>query len=184
MTRGAWPALPLFTEHVTARTHLDIGAEPTHRLGLSLAAPLARSDARGRGGGCADAYTHTHTGAFVCAAATAPQHSFGRQSTPSPRDPRSHLVLVTTMARWTATTSNGSKSFDPKSSSTRVVPGPEFMTNPHHTQKTDSEPSGMRMIMQKSYSPDVRLVITFMMMTNNTHIRLPRHALKNRPRPG
>ena len=69
LTHGAWPALPLFTEHVTARgfgTHLDIGGGPTHRPRLSLATPLARSDARGRGG--ADAQTHTH--------ARTPAHSF------------------------------------------------------------------------------------------------------------
>ena len=50
--------------------------------------------------------------------------------------------------------SNGSKSFDPKTSSTRVVPGPQSMTNPYHTQKIDFEPSEMKAFMQKRYSPD------------------------------
>ena len=96
-------------------------------------------------------HTHTHTGAFVYAAATAPQHCSGRQSTP--RDPRFHLVLVTTMGRRTATTSNGSKSFDPKTSSTREVPGPQSMTNPYHTQKIDSESLRMNAVMQKVIRP-------------------------------
>ena len=68
---------------------------------------------------------------------------------------------------------NGSKWFDPKTSSTREVTGPQSMTNPYHTQKINSEPSGMKMFMQKSDSPDATLVITFMIMTNNTHIRVP-----------
>ena len=63
------------------------------------------------------------------------------------------------MGRRTATTSNGSKSFDPKTSSTRGAAVPQFMTNPHHTQKIDSEPPEKQVVMQKSYSPDV----TFMM---------------------
>ena len=63
---------------------------------------------------------------------------------------------------------NGSKWFDPKTSSTRVVTGPQSMANPYHTQKIDSEPTGITAIMQKRYSPAVILV-----MTNNTHIRLP-----------
>ena len=74
---------------------------------------------------------------------------------------------------------NGSKWFDPKTSSTRLVPGPQSMTNPYHTQKIDSEPPVMKMVMQKSDSPAVILVMGFV-MTNNTYIRLPRHALKNR----
>ena len=74
LTHGAWPALPLFTEHVTARgfgTHLDIGGGPTHRPRLSLAtpSPLARSDARGRGGGRTRMrgriHTRTHTRAVA-----------------------------------------------------------------------------------------------------------------------
>ena len=37
------------------------------------------------------------------------------------------------------------------------------MTNPHHTQKINSEPSGMEMVMQKSESPAVILVMGFVM---------------------
>ena len=97
---------------------------------------------------------------------TAPQHCSGRQSTP--RDPRFHLVLVTTMGRRTATTSNGSKSFDPKTSSTRAVPGFKFPRNPQHTQKMYSEPSVTMPVVQKSYSPDVTFSVIHI-----THIRLP-----------
>ena len=42
------------------------------------------------------------------------------------------------------------------------------MTNPYHTQKIDSEPSGMEMVMQKSVSPDARLVMGFMMSESLT----------------
>ena len=42
------------------------------------------------------------------------------------------------------------------------------MASPHHPQKIDSEQLGMAMIMQKSDSPTVILVMTFV-MTNNTH---------------
>ena len=55
------------------------------------------------------------------------------------------------------------KSFDPQNASRSVVAGVKSMTNPHHTQKIDSEPSGMKMFMQKSDSPDARLSVTFMM---------------------
>ena len=78
---------------------------------------------------------------------------------------------------------NGSKSFDPQTSSTRAVPGPKSMASSHHTQKTDSEPSRTKILMQKSDSSDATLVITFTMtltMTNNTHTRVPWHVLKNR----
>ena len=57
--------------------------------------------------------------------------------------------------------SNGSKSFDTKTSSTRAVAGSRFMTNPHHTQKIDSEPSGRKMFIQKSESPDARFVMSY-----------------------
>ena len=77
------------------------------------------------------------------------------------------------MGRRTATTSNGSKSFDPKTSSTRDAAGSESMTNPYHTQKIDSESTGTKVIMQKSYSTAVILMIIIIIMTNNTHIRLP-----------
>ena len=55
------------------------------------------------------------------------------------------------------------------------------MTNPHHTQKIDSESTGTKANMQKSYSPDARFMMSEW-VTNNTHIRLPWHALKNRQR--
>ena len=73
------------------------------------------------------------------------------------------LCYNLTMRRRTATTSNGSKSFGPKTSSTRAAAVPQSMASPHHTQKIDSEPSGMAMVMQKSYSPAVILVMSFMM---------------------
>ena len=82
------------------------------------------------------------------------------------------LCYNLTMRRRTATTSNGSKSFDPKTSSTRAAAGSKSMTNPYHTQKIDSEPSRLMEIMQKSYSPDATFVMSFM-VTNNTHSRLP-----------
>ena len=50
------------------------------------------------------------------------------------------------------------------------------MTNPYHTQKIDSESLRMKLVMQKSDSPDATFVMGFVMtfvMTNNTHIRLP-----------
>ena len=77
------------------------------------------------------------------------------------------------MGRRTATTSNGSKSFDPKTSSTRAVPGYKSMASPYHTQKIDSEPPQEKAVVQKSDSPDARLVMGFVMgfvITNNTHI--------------
>ena len=49
---------------------------------------------------------------------------------------------------------NGSKWFDPKTSSTRDAAVPQSMTNPYHTQKIDSEPTGTSPVMQKRYSPD------------------------------
>ena len=60
------------------------------------------------------------------------------------------------------------KSFDPQNSSRSVVAGVKSMTNPYHTQKIDSEPSGMEMVMQKSVSPDARLVMGFMMSESLT----------------
>ena len=95
LTRGAWPALPIFTEHVTARgsgIHLDIGAGPTHHPGLSLATPSPSPDRmRGdgpEGGGRTRMRKHTriqcHPGAFVYAAANsittllwASEHAYG-----------------------------------------------------------------------------------------------------------
>ena len=58
---------------------------------------------------------------------------------------------------------NDSKWFDPETSSMRLVPGPQSMTNPYHTQKINSEPSGMKMFMQKSDSPDATFVMRFVM---------------------
>ena len=169
LTRGAWPALPLLQsmsqrvgpEHIWTSER----AQHTARGCLSLPPRLdrMRGDGAGRGDSDTQTQTHTHTRGTRTPAhsftqrRTAPQHCSGRQSTPM--DPRFHLVLVTTMGRRTATTSNGSKSFDPKTSSTRAVTGPQFMANPHHTQKTDSEPSGTEAVMQKRDSPDA----TFMM---------------------
>ena len=113
--------------------------------------PLARSDPRGRGGGDSHARTHTHTHAHP-RSGEQHQRCSGPQSTP--RDAPLNLVLLTTMGLWAATTRNGSKWFDPKTSSTRLVPGPQSMTNPYHTQKIDSEPTGTSPVMQKRYSPD------------------------------
>ena len=45
-----------------------------------------------------------------------------------------------------------------------MVAGSRFMTNPHHTQKIDSEPPRMKAVMQKSNLPAVILVMGFMMM--------------------
>ena len=64
---------------------------------------------------------------------------------------------------------NGSKSFEPKTLSTRDVPGFTSMRNPPHTQKIDSEPSGMAMVMQKSHSLAVILVVTFVITFMMSH---------------
>ena len=127
----------------------------------SLAPPRRirmRGDGAEIGLGCADAHTHTHAHRRIrLRSGEVPQHSSGRQSTP--RDPRFHLVLVTTMERRTATTSNGSKSFDPKPSSTRVVAVPQSMASAYHTRKIDSESTGMKAVTQKRYSPAVILSV-------------------------
>ena len=61
----------------------------------------------------------------------------------SPRDPWFHLVLQLKSLLWDGELlqpGNGSKWFDPKTSSTRGVPGPQSMANTYHTQKNESEP--------------------------------------------
>ena len=179
LTRGAWPALPVFTKHATARRS-GSGRRRWPRPGLSCAAPsVATSDARGRvgeGGGvhrCIN-YTHTHTRRCSTHSST----TLIRASE-QPKGTTDSGVLVRKRDAVLLQPRKAGKSFDPKTSSTRPVTGFRFPTNPQHTQKTDPEPPRIRPVMQKSHSPDVTFVITFM-MTNNTHTRLPWHALKNR----
>ena len=52
------------------------------------------------------------------------------------------------------------KSFGAQTRSRGDVRGSKSMTNPHHTQKIDSEPPGMKMFMQKRDSPDARFMMS------------------------
>ena len=180
--------MPLFTEHVTAQR---VGPEPIRIserakhpapdcLSQPPPLPLARSDPRGRGGRRnSDARTPNVTHTRAMANSTNVVLSLRARLGMS----RSILCYSQLWDGELLQPGDGSKWFDPKTSSTRDAAVPQFMTNPYHTQKIDSEPSGMKMFMQKSDSPDATLSVTFMitfMVTNNTHIRLPRHALKNR----
>ena len=107
----------------------------------------------------ADAYTHA--GAFIHALAQHAQHpntESGLRAAPG------NGVLVRNGTSDCYNLENGGKWFDPKTSSTRGVPGPRFVTRSHHTQKIYSEPTGTTPVMQKRYSPGV----IFMITTNNT----------------
>ena len=164
--------MPLFTEHVTAQR---VGPEPIRILERakhpapdcrSLPPSLDRIRGDGAGGtrmhGRLTLHTRTHTRAVA-------------NSTNVVLGLRARLGMPCSILCYSQLwdgellqPGNGSKWFDPKTSSTREVRGPQSMTNPYHTQKIDSEPSGMEMVMQKSVSPDARLVMGFMMSESLT----------------
>ena len=152
--------MPLFTEHVTAQR---VGPEPI-RISerakhpapdcLSLPPPPSLDRIRGDGAGGTrmhgrlTLHTRTHTRAVA-------------NSTNVVLGLRARLGMPCSIwcysQLWDGELlqpGNGSKWFDPKTSSTRVVPVPQSMRNSYHTQKIDSERTGTMLVMQKRCSPD------------------------------
>ena len=151
--------MPFFTEHVTAQR---VGSEPIRIsertkhpapdcLSQPPPLPLARSDPRGRGGGRnSDARTPNVTHTRAMANSTNVVLSLRARLGMS----RSILCYSQLWDGELLQPGNGSKWFDPKTSSTRVVPVPQSMRNSYHTQKIDSERTGTMPVMQKRCSPD------------------------------
>ena len=123
--------------------------------------PLARSDPRGRGGGRdSDARTPNVTHTHVHRRSDEQHHNTVLGLRARLGMPRSILCYSQLWDGELLQPGDGSKWFDPKTSSTRDAAVPQSMTNPYHTQKIGSEPPRMKPVMQKSDSPDARFVMT------------------------
>ena len=151
--------MPLFTEHVTAQRvgpkPIRISERAKHPAPDCLSQPPSLDRIRGDGAGGGTRmhgrltlHTRTQTRAMA-------------NSTIAVLSLRARLGMFRSILCYSQLwdgellqLGNDSKWFDPKTSSTRVVPVPQSMRNSYHTQKIDSERTGTMPVMQKRCSPD------------------------------